>query len=406
MTQSLAFEIFSDPEKNRRVDLDIAGKWTSLTTHAPHDPVLFPKRDNWTEFFRLRFGLNAQYNQGLNGEFAYEQRARWISEKKAGGAGGGFLPSQETAPYRIRQADWEISDRESFIYMHEIDRALVAMHPEWGQVIIGRQAIGLGRGVLFSAVDIFSPFSPLEVDREWRRGVDAVRIERRISDTSSVEVIGAFGYTWEKSALLARARGYLGDIDGEVMFGRRGEDTILGGTMSAIVGDAEFHTELAFFKTPERQPDGGISHNDREVGKLVVGGSYTFNIGNGLTFLNEYHYSGFGLKDIENATIWLNQKDFLERILRGDTQILGRQALAHQLSYPFTMNLNGTLLVLHSPLDGSGVVSPSLAWDFSQSASFVGSFFVPWGHEPSRGRIKSEYGGTPLTLFLQLRCYF
>ncbi len=406
VTYSDAFEIFSDPNTGRSVGLDVAGKWTSLTTHAPDDPVLYPERDNWTEFFRLRLGLNVQYNQWVNGELAYEQRARWISEKNAGGAGGGILPSQELASYRIRQFDWEISDRESFIYRHEIDRALVAMHPDWGQVLIGRQAIGLGRGVLFSAVDIFAPFSPLEVDREWRRGVDAVRIERRISDTGSVELIGAFGYTWEQSALLARARGYLGDIDGEVMFGKRREDTMFGGTVSAAVGDAEVHAELAFFNTPERQPDGGVFHNDREVGKLVVGGSYTFNIGNGLTMVNEYHYSGFGLKDIENVTMQLNQADFLERILRGDTQILGRQALAHQFSYPFTMVLNGSFLILHSPLDGSGVASPSLTWDFSQSASVVGSVFVPWGHKPSRGRIKSEYGGTPLSLFLQLRCYY
>jgi hypothetical protein len=406
VSYSIAFEIYSDPEKSRKASLDIAGKWTSLTTHAPDDPILYPERDNWTEFFRLRLGLNVQQNQWLNSEFAYEQRARWMSKTNAGGAGGSFLPSVERAFYRIRQLDWEISDSESFIYRQEIDRALVAMHPEWGQVIIGRQAIGLGRGVIFSAVDIFAPFSPLEVDREWRRGVDAVRIEKQISNTSSAELIGAFGQTWEQSVLLARARGYIGDIDGEVMFGKRAEDTMLGGTMSAIVGEAEVHAELAFFKIPERQPDGGIFHNDREVGKLVIGGSYTFNIGNGLTMVNEYHYSGFGLKDIEDAAMQLNRSEFLERILRGDTQILGRQALAHQLNYPFTTVLNNSLLILHSPQDGSGVASPSLTWDFSQSASVIGSIFVPWGHEPSGGRIKSEYGGTPLTLFLQLRCYF
>jgi len=61
---------------------------------------------------------------------------------------------------------------------------------------------------------------------------------------------------------------------------------------------------------------------------------------------------------------------------------------------------NGSVLILQSPLDGSGVLSPSLTWDFSQNGSLVGSIFLPWGDEPSGGKIKSEYGGTPLSLFL------
>lgn len=404
---SAAIELYSSEDAQRYVGLDVSGKWTSLVSHAPDDSVLYPKRDSLTELLRLRFGFKVTYNEWINGTLAYEQRAWWISDDSASGAGSGFLPSQVKAPYRIRQLDWEISENpDIFFYRHEIDRAMVAMHPDWGQVIIGRQGIGLGRGTIFSAVDIFSPFSTLEVDREWRRGVDAVRIERNISNTSSVELIGAFEETWEQSAVLARARGYIGDIDGEVIFGKRAEDTMLGVIVSAAVIDAEVHTELAFFNTPERQVDSDLLSNNHEVAKFVVGGSYTFNIGNGLTWLNEYHYSGFGLKNIEDVSTHTQNKDFLNRIIRGDTQILGRHAIASQFSYPFSTNFNGTFLILQSPRDGSGIVSPSFNWDFSQSTSLVGSIFIPWGDEPSNGVLQSEYGGTPLSLFVQLRCYF
>jgi hypothetical protein len=402
-----AFEIWSDKEGERTVGLDVSGKWSSLTSHAPDDTMLYPKRDTWTELFRLRLGLNVQYYDWLSGELAYEQRAKWLSDKAGGSAGGGILPSEAEAPFRIRQLDSEITEaKEVFFYRHEIDRAVAAFHLDWGEATLGRQAIGLGRGTLFSAVDVFAPFSPLEIDREWRRGVDAVRIEGHISDTSSVELIGAFGPTWEKSALLGRARGYFGNIDAELIFGKRAKDTMLGGTVSGTIGDAEAHAELAFFNTPETQPDGGLAGNDHQVGKLVAGGSYTFNIGNGLTILGEYHYSGFGVKDIDDATSRLLSSDFLERFLRGDSQILGRQALAIQATYPFSHVWSGALLVLQSPADGSGVLSPSLTWDFSDNASLVGSIFVPWGDEPSAGTIRSEFGGTPLSLFLQLRVYY
>ena len=402
-----AIELWSDREGQRTIGLDISGKWSSLASHAPHDSILFQERDSLTELFRLRLGLNVQYYDWATGELAYEQRAKWLSDKAAAGTSSNILPSEAKAPYRIRQLDWLITeDKEAFFYNHEIDRALIALHPDWGEVSFGRQAIGLGRGTIFNAVDVFTPFAPLEIDREWRRGVDAVRIERHISDTSSVELIGTFGETWEQSALLGRARGYLGDIDAELIFGKRAEDIMLGGTVSGTISDAEAHAELAFFNTPESQPDGGLSGNDHQVGKLVLGSSYTFNIGNGLTLLGEYHYSGFGLKNIDDASFHLIDPDFRERLLRGDFQLLGREALASQILYPFNDELNGSVLVLQSPQDGSGVVSPSLIWDFSQNGSLLGSIFIPWGDEPSSGQIKSEYGSTPLSLFLQLRVYY
>ena len=380
---SIAIDLYSSKDGQRYVGLDISGKLTSLASHTPEDAILYPQRDSLTEYFRMRFGLNVTYNEWINGNFAYEQSMRWLSDKAVGGTGSSFLPSQVKVPFRIEQLDWQIYETNTFLYRHEIDRAFVAIHPKWGQVTIGRQGIGLGRGTIFSAVDIFAPFSPLEVDREWRRGVDAIRIERNISSTSSVELISAFAQSWEQSALLGRARGYIGDIDGELLFGKRAEDTMLAGDISAAVGDAEVHSELAFFHTTERQPESGIFSNRHEVVKFVLGSSYTFNIKNGLTWLTEYHYSGFGLKDVGDVSTQLQNKDFVERIARGDMQILGRHAIASQLSYPFRMDLNGSLLILQSLQDNSGIVSPSLNWDISQSSSIVGSFFMPWGDKPS-----------------------
>jgi len=209
----LAVELWSD-EQGRRGELAVAGKTTFLASDAPSDPVLL-------------------------------QRARWLSGSTGLGAGSSFLPSEALAPFRLAQLDWEIAADDSFSYRHEIDRGLVALHPEWGDVAVGRQAIGLGRGVLFGAVDVFNPFSPLEVDREWRRGVDAFRAEYRLSTTSSADCIAAFGESWEQSALLGRLRGYLGDVDGSLIFGKRSEDFMVGSAFSAAVGDAEVHGEYA-----------------------------------------------------------------------------------------------------------------------------------------------------------------
>ena len=123
----------------------------------------------------------------------------------------------------------------------------------------------------------------------------------------------------------------------------------------------------------------------------------------GLTVLVEYHYSGFGVTDAEDV---LAQPSFQERFLRGDTQILSRHAAAVQGTYPISADLTGAVLVLQSPTDGSGVGSPSLTWNASDSATVTAIGFVPWGAGPSGGNLRSHYGARPWSLFMQLALYF
>ncbi|MFC1462288.1 hypothetical protein ACFLQU_01665 [Verrucomicrobiota bacterium] len=388
-------------------DLDYALKLTTLGSRAPDDELLYPDTSSAIGLARLRFNLTGSYGDLINAELAYEHSARVTTDDAGKLTGAGILPSDAEAPYRLRQWDWEIDgDDEQYSWRHEIDRAFLALHPPWGEVTVGRQAIGLGRGALFGAMDIFAPFSPTEVDREWRRGVDAARTEYRFSDTASAEVMGAFGENSDESAVLGRVRGYWGDVDAEFVAGRRGEDDMYGGSLSAAVGDSEVHAEAALFRTPEDQPDGGLFGESNLVGKAVLGASYTFDVGDGLTVLGEYHYSGFGVENIEDVSARFTNETFVARYLRGDTQILGRHALALQVTYPFVETWTGTMLVMQSPDDGSGLAAPSLLWDAAESTSVALSVLVPWGDEPVDGRFQSEYGGTPLSLTLQVSLYY
>src|SRR5690606_37284546 len=129
--------------------------------------------------FRLRFELNATLTRHLTAQVAYEHRARASS---GAAIGAGVLPPNALAPFRLAPLDWAIVDHGPYSHRHELDRAFASLHLAFLELTVGRQAIGLGRGVLFSAIDLFAPFSPTEVDREWRRGVDAVHAEVRIPE--------------------------------------------------------------------------------------------------------------------------------------------------------------------------------------------------------------------------------
>jgi hypothetical protein len=386
-------------------DVRTSFKGTLLVSHAPDAPLLFPEQESATTFWRARFEPEARLGDRMSLGAAYEQRFRVFSSA-SGAAGLGILPPDTPAPYRIVQLDWSISETEGFSWRHEIDRAYLAHHSSRLELTLGRQAIGWGRGVLFGAVDLFSPFTPLEADREWRRGVDAVRADFKLTSRTSLDVVGAFGKTLDDSAFATRFRGYRGNMDLELVGGLRARDVLAGITSSAAVGDAELHGELAFFRAPEPLPAGGLGGEGRGAIKAVVGGSYRFAVGNGILLFTEYHYSGFGAKSAQEILPLLADPSFLERFLRGDMQILVRHGLAALATYEFSTEHQLDLDWLVSPTDGSGIVVPSLTWTVDDRMSFLASGYFPYGAPPEGLTLESEYGAAAISGLLQFRIYF
>jgi hypothetical protein len=393
---AVARDIWSSEDGERTLDLVSSLKASTLISDD----------DSLTGLWRLRFELDARLSDRSAVECAYEQRLRTLAEEASWGLV--VLPPQAEAPYRIVQLDNAIRSTDAYDYRHELDRALVALHSSRADVTIGRQAVGWGRGVLFSALDVFTPFSPLEIDREWRRGIDAIRADVRLTETTSLDVVGAFGESWDDSALLGRVRGRTssGLFDGEVVFGKRAEDTMYAGAFSATVGEAAVHGELAFFDTPEEFTDGGLFGGDDSVAKAVLGASYTFSVGNGLTVWAEYHFSGFGSDDMMQAQVRLQSADYVKRFLRGDTQIVGRHATAIQASYLVNDLWTANLVWIANPDDGSGIVTPSINLTLSDNVTIVGSVYFPYGEGLDESGVpQTEYGTAPVTVFVQFAIY-
>jgi hypothetical protein len=386
-------------EASATLELRTSIKASALVFRPPDAPALFPERTGTESVWRLR--VEPEVRAGRNAVFtvAYDQRLGYTSSPTSIMTVG-ILPAQ-SAPYRIYPLVWSLTGSSGASWRHEIDRASAQLQLSSANITVGRQAIGWGRGVMFGAVDLFAPFSPLEADREWRRGVDAVRADVKLTDRSSLDIVGAFGTTWDQSAVAARARGYAGSIDLEIMAGRRARDLFGGMTTSAAVGDAELHGEAAVFRVP---PD-AFSDDSRLVWKAVAGASYRFPIGSGILAVAEYHYSGFGAPRPELILPLLATRDFLERYLRGDTQILGRHALALTASYEASAEFAFSAQYLHNPGDRSGIVAPGLTYTISDRATLVGSVYIPYGRAPGGTLIRSEFGAASLSALLQLRLY-
>jgi hypothetical protein len=138
----------------------------------------------------------------------------------------------------------------------------------------------------------------------------------------------------------------------------------------------------------------------------VLGFSYLTGIGSGLKIAGEYHYSGFGVTNIANADLFVLDQDYKQRFQRGDTQIIGRHALATVLQYEFTSNITGSSTWLQSPVDGSGLVSATVTWNLDETWTLASRFQVPYGKAPREQMVPaSEYGGLPVSGLFQLTTY-
>jgi hypothetical protein len=316
----------------------------------------------------------------------------------------GVLPPVSPAPFRIRQAGGNLFQSSSLVDYDELDRASVSWESDRVRVVAGRQAVGWGRGVIFSAVDIFAPFTPLEIDREWRRGVDAVNADVKLTKSSSIGVVLAAGPTWRESAAGCRLRGYLGPADAEILVAKRAEDQMYGATGSMAAGDAEVHAEAALFHTPGDLPLTGLSGGKDLLAKAILGISNNFLLGSGLKTMLEYHYSGFGAANPSGLEDLAAAPAFARRLARGDTQIVGRQAAALTVNYTFGVAVSAGLEALQSLTDPYGVLALSATWDMSDTYSVAITGYH--GYRALDGASRGQFASMPAGALLQLKWYF
>ena len=362
---------------------------TGVTAQAPAQTAA-PAPDSAELLTRLRLTGEWKPSDLLNGEVAYEQQGQLSTAA---------LPPAFITPYRVAPLAGALIDGDSLRYRQELDRAFLTWQRPRGEVTVGRQAVGLGRGLLFSAVDVFAPFSPLEIDRQWRPGVDGITADMRLGSTASLGEVAILGENPVDDSFILRARGFQQGIDAEVLAGKHAEDLLTAAVVSAPVGQMETHAEAAFFRIPDAQA-AHVPGWHPVIPKATLGGSYQANIGNGLYLLAEYHYSGFGGGTPAEIAALEKNPAFLTRLARGDMQIAGRQAVGTQASYPLDAARTVSLTAVASPRDGSAVLIPTLTCNPTDHTTWLVSLYLP------NGSAHSEYGATPLSAFAQWRLYW
>lgn len=331
-----------------------------------------------------------------------------------------FLTLGGKTRYRAVDTAWYWRDWESQQGILWADRlnAKISLGP--ADLTVGRQAVTFGKAYFWNPLDVFLPFDPRQFDREYKAGVDALRLDFYLGDFTGITLLavggrevgidgeyvgdgGGLDASWYGSALLARAYTTLAGWDLAVQGGKIYGGYQLGGGFTGEIGPLQARAEAAYFWAHGSRPLPAPLNGDLIVDHLtlVLGTGHRWD--NTLSIEVEYLYNGAGDPD--------NLEVAMARFAAGTTLHLGRHLLGATASYELTPLALTRLVVLYSLSDNSILLQPSVTVSVADNIEAIFGISIglganPTGDQPQDLRLHSEFGSYADYYFAQFKFYF
>jgi hypothetical protein len=283
-----------------------------------------------------------------------------------------------------------IKEKDSYILLQRLDRLNLSLKPNWGALRIGRQAITWGNGLIFNPMDLFNPFPPTDIQRDYKVGDDMVLAQialpaeadlqllyvvRRDPDTNNVEA--------DRNSLAGLLHFALGTTEFDIMSTRHYDDYVVGLGSSGIWGGTAWRLDATATFLND-----GRGQNTRNYLSGVANIDYSWTWWQKNVYgLVEYYYNGLGEGDYPGA---LSNPDITNRLIRGELFVLGK----HYLSAEFQVELHPLFKVFLTGInnieDPSGILQPRAVWNATQNLEMKIGANIFYGDNGSPG---SEFGG-------------
>ena len=322
--------------------------------------------------------------------------------------------------YQVLDATWNWADENDIQARLWLDRCNLKIALPFADITIGRQAVTFGKAYFWNPLDVFLAFDPRQFDRDYKAGVDALRIDIPLGDFSGVNIVGVLGWrlrmslnpltreikiqsdenvSWYGSALLARAFTNLLEWDVAIQGGKIYGGYQVGGAVSGELGPLAVRAEAAYLIAVDSDNLPFPFAVDDEIPShltAVVGIGHRFE--NTLNIEAEYLFNGAG--DPDNLEI------AMLRITSGGSFHLGQHLLGIVATYEILPILNGSLAWIFSLSDYSSLVQPGLSLSVSDEADFLFGAMIGLGARPTTSGLESEFGTYPNIYFMEFKFYF
>ncbi len=278
-----------------------------------------------------------------------------------------------------------VDESDGYILYHRLDRLSLTLQPKWGTVCIGRQALTWGNGLLFNPMDLFNPFSPTDIERDYKVGDDMVTAQFPLSKTGDFQFLyvprrdpATHNVAWDRSSLAAKIHFASGVTGYDIMGAKHYEDFVVGLGSTGYLWDTAWRLDSTWtFLQEDKGRDSFLS--------LVANMDYSWIWwGKNLYGFLEFYFNGLGDDHYTNAYA---DPDISERLARGEIFALGSTYLSGHIKAELHPLLNVYLTVINNLADPSGTLQPRAIWGIAEDAelTFGGNIYF--------GAKGSEYGG-------------
>ncbi len=306
-----------------------------------------------------------------------------------------------------------ISAGENYLLLHRLDRLSLTFERDWGLARIGRQAVTWGNGFLFNPMDLFNPFSPTQIDRDYKTGDDMIFTQFPIKETKDLQLLyvprrnpDTGDVEWDWSSLAGKFHFASGTTEFDLMTASHYDDFVIGFGSIGYLGDTAWrfdatYTFLSDLSEKESGQDGYLSLAANMDYSWIWGGKNYYGF-------VEFYFNGLGEENYSKA---ITNKALVERIIRGEIFTLGRAYLSGSVRVELHPLFNFILTSINNITDPSGIIQPYGVWDITQDLQLTAGATVPWGGSGT------EFGGFPIpetgfiskppvSAFIWLTCYF
>ena len=292
------------------------------------------------------------------------------------------LPNDRTRLFDLTHV---FTDSGKTAAYQRLDRLAVGFTSDHVVMKFGRQAITWGNGLIYNVMDIFNPFDPAAVDKEYKTGddmlygqylhsggndVQGVMVFRRDPFTGDVEV--------DRGSLALKYHHMASISEYDALVAQHYGDTLVGAGANFSVGGAVLRGDLVVTFT-----------DDDTVPSLVTSLSQSWIWGGkNVSGVAEYFYNGFGQGDgCYSFDCLADNPDLLERLARGELFTLGRHYIALSAMIEVTPLFLLTPNVFLNVADPSALVQVVLQNDLRENLLLWSAVNVPIGSDGT------EFGG-------------
>lgn len=278
-----------------------------------------------------------------------------------------------------------IHENDDFVLYNRLDRLYLTLLPKWGVVRIGRQAVTWGDGFIFNPMDLFNPFPPTDIERDYKIGEDMVYTQVNLPESGDFESAyvprrdpSSGDVEWDQSTLAGKLHFAWGTTEFDVMAAHDYDEVVVGLGTTRYLGGAAWRADATWTFL-------GEDSNRDDYLSLVANMDYSW-VWWGKNFYGflEFYFNGLGVDDYTEV---FTDPDLLERLDRGGLLALGRYYLSCHIRMELHPLLNIHLTVINNLSDPSGVIQPWATWDLAQD------FQMTFGGNIFYGGKDTEFGG-------------